>query len=42
MSKLEKADGKKITIEFSALRQEDKDYVKEQLEAKTELPKREK
>jgi hypothetical protein len=32
--KLEKADGKRITIEFSALRKEDQDYVKEQIEAK--------
>jgi hypothetical protein len=30
---LEKADGKKTTIEFSALRKEDQDYVKRQLES---------
>ncbi|MDR3234644.1 MAG: hypothetical protein LBT46_13455 [Planctomycetaceae bacterium] len=36
--KLEKADGKRITIEFSALRKEDQNYVKEQLKVQPATP----
>jgi hypothetical protein len=38
---LEKADGKRTTIEFSVLRKEDQDYVKEQLNPETKTPKNE-
>jgi len=40
--KLEKEDGKQITIELSALRKEDQDYVKRQIESETKNPKDEK
>jgi hypothetical protein len=36
--KLEKEDGKQFTIELSALRKEDQDYVKRQLESETKTP----
>jgi hypothetical protein len=39
---LEKADGKRTTIELSVLRKEDQDYVKEQLAPETKPPKDEK
>jgi hypothetical protein len=39
---LEKADGKKTTIELSVLRKEDQDYVKEQLESEKKIHKNEK
>ena len=39
---LEKADGKRTTIELSALRQEDQDYVKSQLETEKQTPENKK
>ncbi|MDR1478930.1 MAG: hypothetical protein LBJ00_08305 [Planctomycetaceae bacterium] len=39
---LEKANGKRTTIELSVLRKEDQDYVKEQLAPETKTPKDEK
>jgi len=37
-SRVEKADGKRTTIELSVLRQEDKNYVKKLLAQKQEKP----
>ena len=38
---LERANGQCTTIEFSVLRKEDQDYVKEQLNPETKTPKNE-
>jgi hypothetical protein len=38
---LEKEDGTKITVEISKLSQEDRDYVKRQLESETKIKKNE-
>jgi hypothetical protein len=38
---LERVNGKRTTIEFSVLRKEDQDYVKEQLNPETKTPKNE-
>jgi preprotein translocase subunit YajC len=40
--KIEKEDGKQFTIELSALRKEDQDYVKRQLNSETKASKEEK